>query len=260
MIEPVVELLTYTPEPEKLVAVAARRSYDKCSAAEMWEEITDEEVVRMLQQVIRHGHMSVLEHINFTFAIEGVSRVLSHQLVRHRVASYTQQSQQRSNESDFTFTIPPQIRENSKLSIEFQEKMKALAEFYTRVIETGIPKGQARYILPNACVTRIIMTMNARSLFNLISQRTCGVEEWEFRIVASKIHQVLLGVAPNIFRYAGPRCVTDLVCLEGKKGEKCGLYKEIPGAVLRDGFDGKIENELPTRVLENRKETYTIQP
>lgn len=236
MVEPVVELLAYTPEPERLVAVAARRSYDKRSATQIWEEMTNAEVARLLHQVIRHGHTSVLEHINFTFAIEGISRALSHQLVRHRMASYTQHSQQRSDEKDFAFTIPPEIRRNSELAKEFQEKVRTLAEFYTRAIEAGIPKGQARYILPNACVTRIIMTMNARSLFNLISQRTCGVEEWEFRTLASKIHRILLEVAPNIFSHAGPRCVTDLVCLEGKKGEKCGLYKNIPGAVLRDEF------------------------
>ena len=258
--EPVIELLTYTPEPERLVAVAARRSYDKRSAMQIWEEMTDAEVARLLYRVIRHGHTSVLEHINFTFAIEGVSRALSHQLVRHRMASYTQQSQQRSNERDFDFTVPPEIRKNSELAKEFQEKVKALAEFYTRAIETGIPKGQARYILPNACVTRIIMTMNARSLFNLISQRTCGVEEWEFRMVASKIHQLLLEVAPNIFSHAGPRCITDLVCLEGKKGEKCGLYKNIPGAVLRDGFYRKSKDDLQrTKVLANRKEAHLVQ-
>lgn len=234
--EPTVELLAYTPNPERLVAVAARRSYDKRSTTRIWEEMTDAEVARLLHRVIRHGHTSVLEHINFTFAIEGISRALSHQLVRHRMASYTQQSQQRANDRDTAFIVPPEIERNSELANEFQDKVKALAEFYTRAIEAGIPKGQARYILPNACVTRIIMTMNARSLFNLISQRTCGVEEWEFRTLAYKIHQILLEVAPNIFIHAGQRCVTDLVCLEGKKGEKCGFYKNIPGAVLRDGF------------------------
>lgn len=246
MMEPVIELLTYTPEPERLVAVAARRSYDKRSAMQIWEQMTDAEVARLLHQVIRHGHTSVLEHINFTFAIEGISRALSHQLVRHRIASYTQQSQQRIDERDFAFTVPPEIRKNSELAKEFQEKVKALAEFYNRAIETGIPRGQARYILPNACATRIIMTMNARSLFNLISQRTCGIEEWEFRMVASKLHQILLGLAPNIFSHAGPRCVVDLVCLEGKKGEKCGLYKNIVGAVLRDGFDLATNGSLIT--------------
>jgi thymidylate synthase (FAD) len=234
--EPTVKLLAYTPNPERLVAVAAKRSYDKRSTTRIWEEMTDAEITRLLHRVIRHGHTSVLEHINFTFAIEGISRALSHQLVRHRMASYTQQSQQRSNDRDAAFIVPPEIERNSELTNEFQEKVKALVEFYTRAIEAGISKGQARYILPNAYATKIIMTMNARSLFNLISQRACGVEEWEFRTLACKIHQILLEVAPNIFNHAGPRCVTDLVCLEGEKGEKCGLYKSIRGAVLRDGL------------------------
>lgn len=242
--EPTVELLAYTPSPERLVAAAARRSYDKRSTMQIWAEMTDEEVTQLLDRVIRHGHTSVLEHINFTFAIEGISRALSHQLVRHRIASYSQRSQQRANERGFTFIVPPEIRKNAELTKEFQEKLKALAEFYTRAIESGIPKGQARYILPNACTTQIIMTMNARSLFNLISQRTCGVEEWEFRTVATRIHDILLTVAPGIFKYAGPMCVTDLVCLEGESGERCGRYKTIQGAVLRNGFHRKTKDEL----------------
>lgn len=245
MVKPTVELLSYTPNSEKLVAVAARRSYDNRPTLQIWEEMTQAEVAQLLHQVIRHRHLSVLEHAYFTFAIEDISRVLSHQLVRHRIASYSQQSQQRADERDFHFVVPPEIKRNAKLSAEFEEKVKALGDFYARATENGIPKGQARYLLPNACTTRIIMTMNARSLFNLISQRTCGVEEWEFRTVASKIHQVLLEVAPNIFSHAGPKCVVDLVCLEGKKGESCGLYKKIPGAVLRDGFDvGASKNLL----------------
>lgn len=232
---PVVELLTYTPEPEKLVAVAARRSYDKRPAKRIWEEMNDAEVSRLLDEVISHGHLSVLEHANFTFAIEGISRVLSHQLVRHRIASYTQQSQQRASEQDFDFIVPPAIRGDLALCREFQEKMSDLADFYRKALDRGITKGQARYALPNACTTRVIMTINARSLFNLISQRACGVEEWEFRALAIKMHMILLTVAPNLFKYTGPKCVMDLVCPEGEKGQKCGLYKIIPGAVLHNG-------------------------
>ncbi len=181
--EPIVELLAYTPQPERLVAVASRRSYDKRSAVEIWEGMTNAEVSQLIDRVIRHGHLSVLEHINFTFAIENVSRALSHQLVRHRMASYSQQSQQRADQRNFDFTMPPEIEQNADLAKEFQDKVRALIDFYVRAVDSGVPKGQARYILPNACATRIIMTMNARSLFNLISQRTCGIEEWEFRTV-----------------------------------------------------------------------------
>ncbi|GAJ14208.1 unnamed protein product, partial [marine sediment metagenome] len=175
---------------------------------------------------------------------------------RHRVASYSQMSQQRTDERDFVFTIPPEIEKNGELAEEFREKVEALAGFYAKVVDKGIPKGQARYILPNACTTQVIMTMNARSLFNLIAQRTCGVEEWEFRMIATRIHQALLVVAPSIFRHAGPRCVTDLVCLEGKKGEMCGRYKSIPGAVLRDGFYRKTKDHLQSmRVIQIKEKT-----
>ena len=201
----------------------------------MWDEMSDVEVSALLDRVISHRHLSVLEHANFTFAIEGISRAVSHQLVRHRIASYTQQSQQRVNEHDFDFIVPPEIQSNPALFREFEKKMNDLGEFYRRALQRGVTKAQARYVLPNACATRIIMTMNARSLFNLISQRACGVEAWEFRALAIKMHMILLTVAPNIFKYAGPKCITDLVCSEGKKGEKCGLYKIIPGAVLCDG-------------------------
>ncbi len=248
---PMVELLTYTPEPEKLVAVAARRSYDKRPAKQIWEEMNDVKVSRLLDRVISHGHLSVLEHANFTFAIEGISRALSHQLVRHRIASYTQQSQQRASEQDFDFIIPPAIQSNPVLCREFQEKMGELTDFYRKALDMGITKGQARYALPNACMTRVIMTMNARSLFNLISQRACGVEEWEFRALAIKMHMTLLTVAPNIFKYAGPKCITDLVCREGEKGEKCGLYKILPGAVLRNGHRREV-------TLRSYKSSYRL--
>ena len=241
---PVVELLAYTPEPEKLVAVAARRCYDKRPTKQIWEDLTETEIACLLHEVIRHGHLSVLEHVYFTFAIEGISRALSHQLVRHRIASYSQQSQQRVDETDYKFVMPPKIKKNAQLARQFREITQTLNYFYASALESGVPKGQARYLLPSACTTKIVMTMNARSLFNLISQRTCCLEEWEFRTVAFKMFQVLLEIAPNIFSHAGPKCIVDLICPEGKKGEKCGLYKKIPGAVLRDGFDVEASKQL----------------
>jgi len=244
MAEPTVELLAYSPDPERVVAVAARRSYSRHPAKELWDELGDEEVSELLYRVIRQRHLSVLEHVHFTFAVEGVSRALSHQLVRHRIASYTQQSQQRASEQHFEFVVPPEIEDDPVLVREFQETMNNLGTAYQRMLDKGVKKGLARYVLPNACTTKLIMTMNARSLFNLISQRICGVEEWEFRTVATKIHEVLMTVAPNIFKYAGPPCVTELVCYEGENGERCGRYRMIPGAVLRNGFRKTTGDEL----------------
>lgn len=245
MAEPTVQLLAYTPEPERVVTMAARRSYSRRPAKELWDELSDQEVLQLVDRVIRQRHLSVLEHVNFTFAIEGISRALSHQLVRHRIASYSQQSQQRASEQHFEFVVPPEIEDDPVLVQEFEETMNNLGRVYQRMLDRGVRKGLARYVLPNACTTKLIMTMNARSLFNLISQRTCGVEEWEFRTVATKIREVLMTIAPNIFKHAGPPCVTDLVCYEGEKGEKCGRYKMIPGAVLRDGY-----RKMPTIELQ----------
>ena len=244
MAEPTVELLAYTPDPERVVAVAARRSYSRRPSKELWDELGDQEVLELLDRVIRRRHLSVLEHVYFTFAVEGVSRALSHQLVRHRIASYTQQSQQRASEQHFEFVVPPEIEDDPVLVREFQETMNNLGTLYQRMLDKGVRKGLARYVLPNACTTKLIMTMNARSLFNLISQRSCGVEEWEFRTVATKIHKALMTVAPKIFKYAGPPCVTELVCYEGENGERCGRYRMIPGAVLRDGFRKTAGDEL----------------
>lgn len=251
MAEPTVELLAYTPDPERVVAVAARRSYSRRPAKELWDELGDQEVSELLGRVIRQRHLSVLEHASFTFAIEGVSRAVSHQLVRHRIASYTQQSQQRVSEQHLEFVVPSEIEDDPVLVREFEETMTNLKRVYQKMLDRGIRKGQARYILPNACKTKLIMTMNARSLFNVISQRACGVEEWELRALATKIHEVLMIIAPNIFKYAGPPCVTELVCYEGQKGEKCGRYKMIPGAVLRDGFHRNARDELDKILRES---------
>ena len=132
MTELIVELLAYTPNPEKVVAIAAKRSYSKRPARKLWEELSSQEVSELLDKVIRQRHLSILEHINFTLAIEGVSRVLSHQLVRHRIASYTQQSQQRTNEQDFTFVVPPEIGDDPLLFREFEETMNNLGKVYKK--------------------------------------------------------------------------------------------------------------------------------
>jgi len=239
-----VKLVDHTPDPELAVVTAARTCMQNADYEAVRAELREEGVKRILRTVILKNHHSVLEHVNFTFAISGVSRVLSHQLVRHRIASYSQLSQQRTDSSYLKFTIPPEINHDPELAEEYESMMIHCRELYRRFIQCGVSRSSARYILPAGFTTRIIATMNARSLFNLLAQRECKVEEWEFRQVAYLMHAKLMKVAPNIFSYAGPKCVTDLVCPEGKKGEKCGLYKKIPGVVLRDGFDVDASKQL----------------
>jgi thymidylate synthase (FAD) len=216
-----VKLVNYTPNPELTVAAAARACIRNLDYETASAELSHEDVRRILKGIIEKNHHSPLEHANFTFAISGVSRVLTHQLVRHRIASYSQLSQQRTDSSRLQFIIPPEIQQQPKLSEEYQSIMERCRELYMRLVQSGIPRGSARYVLPSAFSTRIVATMNARSLLNLLAQRECEVEDWEFRQVALLMHSELTKVAPGIFRLAGPPCETQGYCPEGEKGLRC---------------------------------------
>lgn len=231
-----VEVVSYTPEPELIVAVAARSCLADENFGGIRGKLRQSDISRILATVISKGHHSVLEHASFTFSISGVSRVLTHQLVRHRIASYSQLSQQRSNASQLDFVTPPEIQKNTQLAEEYREMMHLCQGFYQRLVTENIHLGSARYVLPSGFTTRIVVTMNARSLFNLLAQRECAAEEWEFRQVATLMHRELLGVAPGIFRYAGAPCQTEGVCPEGELGEYCGRRLRT-GAVVTNTRD-----------------------
>jgi thymidylate synthase (FAD) len=219
-----IKLINHTENPEKTVAASARSCYvDKCYQS-ISEEINQEDIERIIMTVILKNHLSVLEHVNFTFSISGVSRVLTHQLVRHRIASYSQLSQQRTDSSEIEFTTPPEIKNNTEFVKEYEEVLRNCQELYKRFLRSGVSRGSARYVLPSSFNTKILATMNARSLFNLFEQRECQVEEWEFREVARLMHEELMKVSPMIFKYAGPPCQTHRVCPEGKYLSKCGGY------------------------------------
>lgn len=220
-----VKLVDHTPNPELAVVTAARSCIQNADYETVRADLREEDVQRILRTVILKNHHSVLEHVNFTFAISGVSRVLTHQLIRHRIASYSQLSQQRTDSSYLKFTIPPEINHDPDLAEEYQSMMMRCRELYKRLVQHGISRGSARYVLPSGFNTRIITTMNARSLFNLLAQRECEVEEWEFRNVAHLMHAKLMEVAPNIFRFAGPPCDTLGFCPEGKNGSNCKRYQ-----------------------------------
>ncbi len=226
-----VEIVGYTPNPEVTVAIAARACFSDEDYYSIEGHLSEHDVERILATVIAKGHHSVLEHASFTFAISGISRVVSHQLVRHRIASYSQLSQQRSDASTLDFVVPPDIRRAPHLAAEYRDLMVGCQEFYNRLVEDGIPLGTARYVLPSSFTTRIVMTMNARSLFNLIAQRECAAEEWEFRQLATLIHRQLMTVAPGIFRYAGTECETHGICPEGEVGLDCGRTSKTGAAV-----------------------------
>ena len=210
-----VKLLTYTPEPDRVVATAARLCYAPQGAEEVWAAFTPEKQEEFLGKLTAYGHFSPYEHVSFTFAIAGVSRALSHQLVRHRIASYAQRSQRYVNEAAFGVVLPPTVAADPAARAEFERVISAIREGYQRLTALGIPKEDARYLLPNACQTQLIMTMNARSLLHFLALRCCRRAQWEIRALAWKVRAEVLQVAPLLFRASGPSCLVQGQCAEG---------------------------------------------
>ena len=216
-----VELIAHTPDPERTIATAAHMCYAGVTVDELKTKLSDEQVAKLLKMLITSGHHSTLEHASFTFAIEGVSRALTHQLVRHRIASYSQQSQRYVNEENMAFIVPPKVRANKEQLKAFEEAMEQTREAYKKMIDAGIPKEDARFILPNAVETRIVVTMNTRALFNFLDHRLCTRAQWEIRVMAHMMLKELKKVAPGLFNERGPICYSLGYCPEPKT---CGLY------------------------------------
>lgn len=228
-----VKLLAYTPEPEKVIATAAKLCYSSATIDELHDGLDDhEKVKKFIYMLMSLGHESPIEHVSFTFGIEGISRSCSHQLVRHRIASYSQKSQRYVNEGGFDYVIPPSIERHPYLRGLFEAEMDQLQHKYdyfrsclvTEIMnDEGISKEaaekraneDARFLLPNACETKIVVTMNVRSLFNFFKHRCCNRAQWEIRAVAMEMWRICMEIAPDIFKYAGPDCVTKGKCSEG---------------------------------------------
>lgn len=226
-----VKLIRHTPEPERTVAMSARLCYSAIGAAELEEKISDEKAATLVRKLVSMGHLSTLEHVTFTFAIEGVSRVLTHQLVRHRIASYSQQSQRYVKEHDFETIMPASIAARPAAKARFEALMLEIQGLYDEFIEQGVKAEDARYILPNATETKIMCTFNARSLLNFFRLRCCTRAQWEIRALAEEMLRQCKSVAPVIFENAGPTCVSEGVCHEGAMS--CGRLKAILAARAR---------------------------
>ena len=220
-----VKLLEHTPHPERVVAMAARLCYSAAGAEELAEKMTDEQVEKLVDKIIQMGHASTMEHVSFTFGIEGVSRVLTHQLVRHRLASYSQQSQRYVAEHDFEYILPPSIAERLEASERFKALMENIQQAYNDLVESGVPKEDARYVLANATETKIVVTMNARSLMHFFNLRCCNRAQWEIRELAYKMLAEAKAVAPLLFKNAGASCVATGHCPEGAM--TCGKFAEM---------------------------------
>lgn len=219
-----VKLLTHTPEPEKTVALAARMCYSNRGVENLKDALTPAEVERMVKMLTEVGHLSPTEHASFTLAVEGISRACSHQLVRHRIASYSQKSQRYTNETQFEYIVPPSIASDPLALDLFTKEIKSIQESYRKLAEM-VPREDARYILPNATETKIILTFNARSLYNFFSQRLCLRAQWEIRELAELMLKEVKSVAPLLFYRAGPSCEVDGICWEGEKS--CGRCDDV---------------------------------
>lgn len=217
-----VKCISHTIQPEKVCAIAALTSTGK-KIMDL-EEIDLEKARKLIRKIIDYGHYSVLEHASFTFKIENISRVCSHQLVRHRLASYTQQSQRYVTFSDEIpeIVIPESIKRDKELKEKFMRFAAKSHELYKAMLERGIKAEDSRYVLLNAFPTNIVVTMNARELLHFFELRLCERAQLEIRILAKKMLQEVKKIAPSIFEKAGPRCVRLGYCPEGELG--CGKY------------------------------------
>lgn len=222
-----VKIIRHTPEPEKTVAAAARLCYSPIGAMELDEIMTDSEVKNLVNKLISMGHLSAIEHASFTFAVEGISRACSHQLVRHRLASYSQQSQRYVQfEEKPVFIEPPELK-GEELE-NFRTSINKAFEVYYELVNNGIDPEDARYVLPQAIETKIVMTMNARELLHFFKLRCCNRAQWEIRYLAIEMLRLAREKAPVIFHRAGPGCYSKK-CEEGKMscGEPWQRLKEI---------------------------------
>lgn len=215
-----VTLLYHTDNPERAVATAARLCYAPVGAAELMDTMSDEKARSVLSTIMAGGHFSTLEHASYTFAIDGVSRALTHQLVRHRLASFNQQSQRYVRfDEEPEVVVPPAVAAGPSTKAVFDEAMDAAWEAYAALVKAGIAPEDARYVLPNACETKIVVTMNVRELLHFFEVRCCKRAQWEIRELADEMLALVKPTAPYLFMDAGAPCVRG-ACPEGKMS--CG--------------------------------------
>lgn len=231
-----VVLLAHTPDPEETVAAAAKLCYSASDVDSIRETVQEKEQRPFIEKLVDMGHLSPIEHASFTFAVEGISRACSHQLVRHRLASYSQQSQRYVGmEEGFGYIVPPSIEADPVLRERFGFFMEGIQEFYNELVEAMKARGiegesayeDARFVLPNAAETKIIVTMNARELLHFFTQRCCRRAQWEIRAMAARMLKLARQAAPAIFKDAGPACLRG-PCPEG--AYSCGGAEEVRNA------------------------------
>ena len=266
-----VTLIEHTPNPEKVIAAAAKLCYSSSDIDSLYDGLDSEKTQKFIAHLMSLGHESPVEHASFTFGIEGVSRALLAQITRHRIASYSVKSQRYVNETDFTYVTPPEISASPEAEEFFVETMDLIKDsyeklasilkknHYERLVSQGVSENEAlkkaeksaiedaRFVLPNACETKMIVTMNARSLFNFFNLRCCNRAQWEIRELATEMLRLCKQVSPVLFAKAGPSCICDR-CPEG--GMSCGKAKEIKEKFLKDGINEFLKRLSPYTNLE----------
>ena len=243
-----VTLLTHTPDPERYIAAAAKLCYSASGVDTLLDKLTDEKAAEFVEMLASMGHESPIEHVSFTFGIEGVSRSLLAQITRHRIASFSVQSQRYVREKQFSFVTPPEIEKDPEtLAIYNQAMQNAIqsydaladrlkerhtAELMAEGMEEKAARRQAekmaiedaRFVLPNAADTNMIMTMNARELLHFFRHRCCNRAQWEIRALAEEMLRLVSQVAPALFENCGPACYKG-PCPEGRM--TCGKAAEM---------------------------------
>ena len=243
-----VEIIAHTPQPEKIIAAAAKLCYSQSGVDGILEGLTEEKTESFINMLVSLGHESPFEHVSFTFGIEGVSRAVLAQITRHRIASFSVQSQRYVNKESFTYIMPPEIEALPEAKEVFLQAMEEDRKHYMRLaallkekhtktlIDGGMEEAaaakaaekmafeDARSVLPNACDTKIVMTMNVRSLYNFFNLRCCTRAQWEIRALAEEMLRKVKQIAPTLFKKAGPPCVSG-PCPEGKMS--CGKALEM---------------------------------
>jgi len=253
-----VKLIAYTPDPEKVVAAAAKLCYSNAdSIDDLMDGLTPENTSKFIRRLVVNHHFSPFEHVSFTFAIEGISRVTMSQSTRHRIASFSVQSQRYVSMNNFDVVIPDAIKDSFETKKVFTDAIEDQKEKYEWLRNALIYKYKsqgmdqtaaekkanedARYILPNAATTRMIVTMNARSLMNFFNLRCCSRAQWEIRELAEEMFKLVYHVAPNLFSDSGPSCVSKGICPEGSMS--CGKQEE-----MRNKYTGIKDNFAKTNL------------
>ena len=229
-----VVILSHTKDIESLIAAAARTCYSPKTTEDIYKTMNADpnKNLEFIQRLRDMGHESPLEHVSFTFGIDGVSRALTHQLVRHRVASYSQQSQRYVNGSKFNFVTPHSIQKNANLQLAYSKFLMQSMEMYEALIANGIPKEDARYVFPNATTSNIVVTMNVRELLHFFSVRCCTRAQWEIRELAWKMLELCKKVSPTLFTGCGAFCDQVGYCKEGAMS--CGKCPTLATLISKE--------------------------